>query len=262
MSEPLEPRVARLAARYVEYYWPKREKKGGVPETPMNRKERGQSSPAIGEHGLDVVHANRRASFYLRGFLEDFYVGERKGQNRTFFSWILRRVEDDPGILQTWRAGKTSEDRRCLEDFYELMRQVARGALFTFGEKQVKEDLDRPERDENGEIDPLRFAVVVNPKDEQERQKTHEGRTLDAAHTDAEIVARLKEMEAYRGVKREEAKRLLADYAARPEWGYHRVDAAIKRENARKRGEVEQDKDVIAGNVYRNFSGEAGEGAA
>ena len=224
---PLEPKVARLAARYCEHIWPKLEKMGGVPDSPMNRKERGRSSPAIGEHGLDVVDANRTASKYLRFFLEEFEGGERRAQNGLYFSAVLRSLRDEPGSIQNWRQGKTPEDREAMDAFWECMRQVARGVLFAHGEKNVTEAMAKEE-------DSERFDVFVRPEDEQQRAKTREAQVLDTEHTDRVIVGRVEELEAAKGLPREEAKKALARDPDNT-WSYWRVERAIVDENRRAR---------------------------
>lgn len=163
-KEKVERRVATEAARYVEHVWPKLEKKGGIPDTPMNRKERGQSTPAIGDRGLDIIDANRTASRYLYYYIDYFETAKTgaKAKNGIRFSLVLGAVRYDPGFITNWRAKKTADDKRMFQAFQELMRQIARGVLFTYGEGPIERAMDLEEDD------PERFHVHVHAKDEQQ----------------------------------------------------------------------------------------------
>jgi hypothetical protein len=159
--------IAGKAARYVEHVWPQLEKRGGTPDTPMNRKERGKSSSAIPVRGLDVVEANRIPSRYLRFFLEETEKGSVKSTNGVYFSEILTTMRYDPGNLTNWRALKTGEDKRMLEAFRQCMRHIAKGVIFVHGESAA---------------DNVDFEVIVNPRDEQ-LESTEQARVNDAAIT-------------------------------------------------------------------------------
>lgn len=205
-------KIADKTARYIEYVWPKLERRGGVPETPMNRKAKGESNPPMGEHAFDVVEANANASRYLRFHLEIFENGNRKAKSGIYFSEILKAARYDVGLIDAWRDGRTEEDRAYRSAFKEVCKAVAKGVLFVRGEKAADA-----------------FEVVVNPHEEQQRQKTREAQKRATAYTDRVIVGRVEELEEG-GMGREEAKRALA---RDPEntWSYWRVERAIVAEN-------------------------------
>ncbi len=64
-------KIARQVCLCVEHYWPRMEKLGGVPDTPFNRKERGKSSPAIPDKGLEAIDESTLPSVF-RFYLEFF----------------------------------------------------------------------------------------------------------------------------------------------------------------------------------------------
>jgi hypothetical protein len=95
----------------------------------------------------------------------------------------------------------------------EVSRAVAKGVVFVHGE---------------GAAD--RISVVVNPSDQQQRQKTREAQKRKSEDTDRIIVERLEELERFRGMGREEAKRYLARDKTN-DWSYWRIDRAITSQN-------------------------------
>ncbi len=210
-------KIAGQTARYIEYVWPKLERRGGVPETPMNRKAKGESNPPMGDHAFDVVEANANASRYLRFHLEVFESGNRKAKNGIYFSEILKTARYNVGLIDAWRDGRTEEDRAYRSAFNEVCKAVAKGVLFVHGEKAADA-----------------FEVVVHPHEEQQRQKTREAQKRATAHTDRLIVGRLEELEEG-GLGREEAKRKLGKDPENT-WSYWRVERAIVAENKREKG--------------------------
>jgi hypothetical protein len=189
--------IASKVALYVEYVWPRLEKRGGMPETPANRKERGESSPAIPLKGLDVVDDNRIPSRYLRFFLEETENGSVKAKNGVYFSEVLKDIRYDPGCLANWRAAKSDEDMRMLQAFRECIRHVAKGVVFVYGEKAA----------EDGD-----FRVIVNPRDEQlktfEQGRARDGgdaKTYNAQSRYPKLVREVDEIKEREGCKLEEA---------------------------------------------------------
>lgn len=205
-------KIAEKTARFIEYVWPKLERRGGVPETPMNRKAKGKSNPPMGDHAFDVLEANANASRYLRFHLEVFENGDRRSSDGVRFSEVLKAARYDVGLIDAWREGRTEEDRNYRRAFNEVCRAVAKGVLFVHGEKGADA-----------------FEVVVNPHEEQQRQKTREAQKRATAYTDRLIVGRLEELEKG-GLGREEAKRALAKDPDNT-WSYWRVERAIVAEN-------------------------------
>lgn len=237
MKKGVVRRVAYQAARYVEHVWPKLEKKGGVPDTPMNRKERGQSSPVIGEYGMDVIDANRGASKYLRFHIDYFETSATRATNGLYFSDILARVRYAPGNITNWRAGKTAEDKRMLEAFDELMVQIAKGVIFVFGEDTIEKALDAEEDD------PKRFCVVVNPGDEQRRAQTREAQKIDTLYTRRLMVEQLEEVkEEFPHLGVMECMEILSDRKKREvpskDWSVSKLLKAQKVVNKEREGEV------------------------
>ncbi len=122
-------KIAKQVRRYVEHYWPTMEKRGGVPEEPMNRKERGRGSPAIPGKGFDAMDESEIPSVF-RFYVEFFERGDAKSTEGVKFSELLQEARYSPASVGNWLAGETEEMRRMRCAFFEVSRLVAKGVLF------------------------------------------------------------------------------------------------------------------------------------
>jgi hypothetical protein len=232
-------RTATQVQRYVEYVLPKYERSGATPETPVNRKERGTSRPVVGDHALDVMEANgiksederekhgqllERRSAVLATLRSELYAIEAgrngaKSSDGVPYTVILGAVRYDAGVIQTWRTEQTRRDKEASKALWEMCLFVAWIILYHHDTEDA----------------PLNLYVSVDPEDLQQRQKTHEGRKRDTAHTDRVIVRRVESLET-EGLGREEAKRALTEDPENT-WSYWRIDRAIVDENRRMRSD-------------------------
>lgn len=171
-KDELERRVARLVKQWIEHVWPQLEKRGGVPDTPMNRKERGRSNPAIVWRGLGIVDANLVASKYLRWAIDDtveMYDDEGRSviaEGGIPMADVLNEVHYNPGSIQTWRAEADAEAKRWHAAFKDTCRRLAKAALFRFATTQAGYD-EMVRRLGLDYDDPQAFVVRFHPYDAQ-----------------------------------------------------------------------------------------------
>jgi hypothetical protein len=86
--------------KVIEWLWPRLEKRGGTSDLPpMNRKAKGESTPPVSEHVLDIMNANTVAGKYFREVLEEC---ERGGKQYGGIDYgdLLRWIRYDSGILR------------------------------------------------------------------------------------------------------------------------------------------------------------------
>jgi hypothetical protein len=221
-------RIASQIARYVEYVWPKLERRGGTPDDPMDRDAKGGSNPPMGDHAFDVIDANRLPSRYFRFFLEVLEQGKGKTTNGVWHSEVLKAVRYDAGNLTQWRAGQTEEHREMMQAFEETVRTAAKGVVFAHGPDIASQ-----------------VYVVVNPEDEQQRARTRSAQKIDTLYTRRLMVEQLEEVEEETGYKGLMAMEILSDRKKREgkDWSVRKLREARtvvnreRRENAAREGE-------------------------
>jgi hypothetical protein len=199
--------------RYLEVLLPKLEPRGGIPENPMNRKERGESRPPVSPYVMSLWMANPHAG-RINEVLEQAARSSEEVELEGRAMWeILGECLFDHTAIRRWKAEGGAPERR----FWMLCRLLAQRLAIKHG---------RPGK-------PYILTVYIHPEDEQQRQATREAQKRDTAHTDRVIVRRVESLET-EGLGREEAKRALT---SDPEntWSYWRIDRAIVDENRRSR---------------------------
>lgn len=246
--DELTKRVARLVARYVEHVWPQLERSGGTPDEPMQT-AKGSSNPPFSDHAHRVMDENVVAAHYIDDALFGTEACAVKSTNGIYFSEILSDLRDNPGLLHAWY----DRDPARLRAFRECCMHVARGVVYVFhrtakdrAEMERRMDLDPDYEAQNPDgtrnyKDPKdgsrAFTVRVGKRDLQARQRTREAQKRATARVDREIVEAIWDLEHYRSMGREEAKRHLARDGSN-DWPYSRIDRAITSENKRANGDA------------------------
>lgn len=182
------------------------EPRGGIPDTPMARKERGTSRPPVSPRVMRLWEVNPHAG-KINAVLSELATTTEEVELEGREAWrVLSDVLFDHTAIRRWKAEGGVEERR----FWMLCRLLA-------SRIRVKHGLE------------YRLFVTVNPEDEQQRQKTRTAQKHNTAYTDRRIVERVIGLEAD-GMGREEAKKHLA---RDPEntWSYPRIKRAITATN-------------------------------
>lgn len=224
-------KTAGQVERYVELVWPKLERAGGVPETPMNRKERGKGVPPVGDYALrvmfanwesgdiefpeDIDHERRAVHATLRHELHLIESGGNGARSASGipFTEILQALRYDPGVITTWRAGETKADKAREQALWEVCRFIAWIILYTHPGANLR--------------------VVTSPDDSAMRQSTRKAQVAGTSHTNRIIMRHVEALEAD-GYEREQAKRELA-HDPDNTWSYPRVERAITESNKVRR---------------------------
>jgi hypothetical protein len=139
--------------RYLEWVWPRLEKRGGTSDLPpLNRKAKGESTPPVSEHVLDIMNANTVAGKYFREVLEECARGGKSYGGHDYGD-LLRAIRYDSGILR---------EEGVREAAWGMCLHIAQVIAHRFGPQ-------------------AQIHVYTYPGDVEARQKTREAQVIDTA---------------------------------------------------------------------------------
>lgn len=194
MSRPQVQENSWAILRYLEVLWQRYERMTTVPETPMNRKEKGLSKPPVSDNALKLMLRNREASARLEPLLRELrrhdvsHGGVRANE-------VLDAVRDDPGSVRRWRAAHDTDTPGPDRDRWRALRAVC--VLLA----QALES-------RHGGAEPYVLDVQTDPRDEEARSRVQAAaRDREAKLKDVRERGRQKRLERLREIRRSEEER-------------------------------------------------------
>lgn len=187
-------RNASEIEKYLEVLLPKLEPRGGIPDAPMARKERGTSRPPVSDAVMRLWEANLHAGLINSVLKEAASTTETVELEGRPMWEVLSDVLWDHTAIRRWKAGEAGgkAERR----FRVLCLLLAGRLRFKYGAD-------------------LALRVVVHPEDEQQREKTREAQKYTTAHTRRLMVEQLEEVEEETGYKGLMAMEILCERKAK-----------------------------------------------
>jgi hypothetical protein len=262
--------------RYLTEVLPKLEKSTVAPEEPPDRKHRGGSRSPWGRGGDEIVEANRAASRIITPLVREAVTLSRALQEgcprlgKMFggvaFHEVLLAAWQHPGIVRSWKARETKEDRAHDDALWQMCVLMARSAQAEWDsreitnlkgevlkeatqELEIADLLDVPQEDEQLEASQWQLAHNrdVNEKKSLEAQDSY--RSLNAEMDEIRAQGAPNDKEAIKVLRARRKARKDPDVSP----------ATVYRARAFCRGEVEM---AEQGRVYRLKDGDGDDGEA